>query len=367
MLKILMAAPVDANGRYKGGICALVNRMLEEKKLIADNGMEIIPFNTCRVQRSNEGENGINLKNLKNFYSCYKDSSAEIKKNRPDVFYYHSSVRLALLKDLLILDRAKRKFGIKTVVHIHNGEANGILTGKKLIDSLILKLLAKCDKTVFLSERVKNEFLRLGLPEDKCKVIYNFSTLSYTEAEIKEKDYKNRLLFVGAITERKGIFDLMEVLLSTDKDYSLTVCGGFVDNSEKPRFDEYLKKMGDRVNYLGYVANEEKRRVFLETDVLVLPSYTEGLPVVILEAFSAGSAVISTEVGAIPEIILGDNGHVIKVRDNEALKRILEDTYLNGKNEETEKRKLGNYKYSENFTTAHFISQTAALCRDCIK
>ena len=54
---------------------------------------------------------------------------------------------------------------------------------------------------------------------------------------------------------------------------------------------------------MGWVSGEEKKKYLSNSNILVLPSYHEGFPVVILEAMASGSAVIATDVGAIPEMI----------------------------------------------------------------
>ena len=77
-------------------------------------------------------------------------------------------------------------------------------------------------------------------------------------------------------------------------EFSFAVCGGFGSEKYKADFEEYAKKYGEKIRFLGYVSGEEKRRVFLESDVLVLTSYAEGLPIVIVEALTAGCAVLTT-------------------------------------------------------------------------
>ena len=74
------------------------------------------------------------------------------------------------------------------------------------------------------------------------------------------------------------------------------------------KFEEYQQKLGNQVVFHGYVSGEDKKQIFLNADVLLLPSYGEGLPVAILEGLSAGCAILTSDVGAIPEIVSQESG-----------------------------------------------------------
>jgi glycosyltransferase involved in cell wall biosynthesis len=82
----------------------------------------------------------------------------------------------------------------------------------------------------------------------------------------------------------------------------------------------------DRVELRGWVTGEAKMESFEGCSILVLPSYSEGLPNVLLEAMAAGLAVIATTVGGIPELIThGVNGILIEPRNSIALAKALKE------------------------------------------
>ena len=88
--------------------------------------------------------------------------------------------------------------------------------------------------------------------------------------------------------------------------------------------------MGDRIKEHGYVSGEEKKQIFAESDIMILPSYGEGMPVVIMEAMASGQALVVTPVGAVPEIVKnGVNAYYIQPGDVEGtmsvLKTVLDD------------------------------------------
>lgn len=79
----------------------------------------------------------------------------------------------------------------------------------------------------------------------------------------------------------------------------------------------------DRVAVLGWVDGEKKLELLRNAAAVVLPSYHEGLPMAILEGMAAGKAIISTTVGAIPEVVTGGNGTLVEPGDVIALAQAL--------------------------------------------
>ena len=121
-MKVLMAAPFEANGRYRGGIGSVANTIMDHAKDLRANGLDVIEFNTCAIDRQIGSDASIGLDNIKNSLILYSTICSAVYESDAEVLYYHSSIKIALLKDLLVLRHAKRKTGIKTVIHIHFAE-----------------------------------------------------------------------------------------------------------------------------------------------------------------------------------------------------------------------------------------------------
>ena len=68
-------------------------------------------------------------------------------------------------------------------------------------------------------------------------------------------------------------------------------------------WDVLKERFGDRVSYAGVLQQDDKVRALRDADILVLPSYSEGFPMAVLEAMAAGLALVVTRVGALPEIL----------------------------------------------------------------
>ena len=127
-------------------------------------------------------------------------------------------------------------------------------------------------------------------------------------------------------------------------------------------FESYREKLGDRLVYHGYVESVEKRNIYNDCHVLLLPSKGEGLPLVILEAFSAALAVVATDVGAIPEIHDTNGGWIIGANDKQSLDEAIS-SYLEIPNEKLAEQMKYNYLKAVDFSIEGFISSVADVCR----
>jgi len=166
------------------------------------------------------------------------------------------------------------------------------------------------------------------------------SVISENQLKVRPTTYdacRNRLLYIGRLSSEKGIAPLMEGVLRLKRKYGLapelTIAGS---GPEEDQLKEYVRTLGigEDVRFLGYVRdNAELSRLYQGSDVFILPSYTEGVPKVILEAMANGLPVVTTAVGGIPEIVQdGLNGLLVPAGDAEAIcdsiHRILIDNQL---------------------------------------
>jgi len=114
-----------------------------------------------------------------------------------------------------------------------------------------------------------------------------------------------RFAFLGRYDIRKGVKELTEALKKIVEKNSLEF--HFIG----PIPDEF-KINSPQIKYHGVVAEAEKiKNILRQTDVLVLPSHSEGMPNVILEAMASGCAVLATDVGAVNVLVNEENGWLI--------------------------------------------------------
>ncbi|WP_303011373.1 glycosyltransferase [uncultured Bacteroides sp.] len=142
------------------------------------------------------------------------------------------------------------------------------------------------------------------------------------------RPYEKRFCFLSRVEEMKGVDILMTCFSNLDTNYQLDIYGPVIGYSL-----EDLE--GKNYKYKGMVEPQNVCRVLAQYDVLILPTLwkAEGYPGVIIEAFSVGIPVISTKMGAIPELIKqGVNGFLVEAGETESLKdailQISQDTYF---------------------------------------
>jgi glycosyltransferase involved in cell wall biosynthesis len=146
-------------------------------------------------------------------------------------------------------------------------------------------------------------YLELNLPN------VNFAFISPLQketmpvfTEIKEFKSKINILFVGRLTEAKGIFDMLVALKTIRRDRNDILLHIVGDGYLLNKINAYALD-NNLQNYIvihGHLKWNKLEEVYREADIFVLPSYTEGVPKVVLEAMVYGVPVIATRVGALP-------------------------------------------------------------------
>ena len=133
---------------------------------------------------------------------------------------------------------------------------------------------------------------------------------------------RKRLVCVGRLCEQKGQLLLIEAAsrLTTDgTDFELVLAG---DGELRAAIESLIAhhKLQDTVRVTGWISGQRVGEEILAARALILPSFAEGLPVVLMEAMGLGRPVISTYVAGIPELVIpGEHGWLVPAGDVEAL------------------------------------------------
>lgn len=213
-----------------------------------------------------------------------------------------------------------RILGFRTIFHCHGGGFRDFVdeSGKKRISAF----LHKCDAVAVLSEGWKRYFTdELGC--SNVHVLHNMVELPEHEAERVPLEPGNtlKLLFIGKICKEKGVNELLEALAAV-RASGFDVEAHFAGNGAVEEMRGKASDLGleSKAVFHGTVVGEAKDRLLRSCDVLVLPSYVEGLPLVLLEGASYGMPMLATTVGGIPELVEpGVNGMLVEPRDARAL------------------------------------------------
>jgi len=169
-----------------------------------------------------------------------------------------------------------------------------------------------------LGGRITELLKRNGVPVNKIITIPNAIEEQWIRVSETQQLSPRRFVFIGRYSEIKGI-DILDQAL-----HKLLPLHPFEMHFIGPIPDDKQVKSSSVV-YHGAIHNEKQiQEILYASDVLVSPSYTEGMPTVILEAMASGCAIIATDVGAVPEIVGDDIGWLIPSGNVAALYQAME-------------------------------------------
>jgi len=245
-------------------------------------------------------------------------------KNRPDIVHVCTASYWSFWENAVYV-LISEMFSKKTFFHIHGGGFDEFYkNSNRFVKFLIRKILDLSDKVIVLSSAWKRFFTNFT-PENKIAVLENFVNFSQYSRFKKEGGLSKdtiTVLFVGGVgAKEKGLYDIFKTIpIVINRCENILFL--FVACSSIEKFNTIREKeeIASHTKFLGYLHGDEKIRVFSESDIFILPSYSEGLPITMLEAMVTGLPVIATPVGAIAEIIEdGVNGFLVKAGDYQAL------------------------------------------------
>lgn len=231
-----------------------------------------------------------------------------------EIVHIHTASYISFHRSCWFINQAKR-YHKKVIAHVHGG---GFKDFHKESHTFVEKNLHKVDGIIALSETWKDFFISIG-----CKKVYVINNIIEPPKNLpKKSDGKFHFLFLGLITEAKGIFDLLEVFESNQEAWKEKIVlhiGG------RGKIDKLMslvneKKLSNIVQYEGWVSGLKKQELFNKADAFILPSYAEGVPISILEAMSYGLPVFASAVGGIPDMIKdGKNGWLFEAGDMQTM------------------------------------------------
>lgn len=244
--------------------------------------------------------------------SIFKLFKLLIFDRKIQIIHIHGASYGSFFRKFFIFLAAKYLFRKKVIYHIHGGGFANFEKNSNLILRKAIKLLIEnVDVVICLSESWKKFFMENFKP-NKIIIIHNI--IDYPHLSVfKEKENIITLLFLGLICDAKGIFELIEVIFRNKEKYKdkiRLIIGG---NGEIDRLNNIIQQqqLEGLVEFVGWISNKEKTTWLQKSDIYILPSYKEGLPISILEAMSYGQAIISTNVGGIPEIVIPEKNGIL--------------------------------------------------------
>ncbi len=235
---------------------------------------------------------------------------APVMKNT--IVHFHTSQNGSFFRKFILFCIAKI-MGAKTIVHIHGSQFDAFMTKNALFRTLTGFYFDSADRILVMSGKWIERIAQFTKNKN-ISLIYNPVSL-YGVRGLNRHEGVN-ILFMGRLGKRKGIYDLLECI-DKNKDYFQNQNARFIlagDGDVEPvrQFvdDNNLKNL---IEVPGWIASEQKEQYLKTSDILILPSYNEQMPMSILEAMGYGYPIVATNIAGIPEMVAhGENGFLFE-------------------------------------------------------
>ncbi len=224
-------------------------------------------------------------------------------------------------------NKALKRYDGRKVFTYHNmwGEGVGIQAKlSEINDNGFRPTLETFDRIICVSDYVRNDLIRRGIPSDRTVTIPTCMDMPPAK-EVPEGDY---ILSLGRLVATKGLDHLIEAM--RDIDCRLILCGKGPESKKLEKMVSDLG-LGSKVEMRGYVSDEEKDALIDACRLFVMPSIFESFGLAALEVMSHGKPLVFSNVNGLPETV-GDGGIGVEPKDpkaiSDAVNSLLEDESL---------------------------------------
>lgn len=277
--------------------------------------------------RTTGGENIFRF--LKRFTSDYLRFYRIVKAGDFDLVHINTSLNLKSYFRDSIFALISTQLKTKTLVYWHGWrwDFDRKIAGK--ITPYFRWTFGRADTMICLAEKFAKRLEEYGYkkPILTRTTLVEDAIFNYPEKRVVSTAKANgmTLLFLSRIEKIKGIYEVLDsykALKLKYPDTGLRIAGV---GSELGRVKAYVLQEGiPDVQFLGWIKGEQKIAELYHADIFLLPSYSEGMPMCVLEAMASGNAIITTNVGGLQDFFVeGDMGFFVKPKDSKDLREKL--------------------------------------------
>ncbi len=340
VLIVLPGFPLDINS-IKGGVHAAVSNLLHGF-LSKDICIRVLSFNNDIVSRQvfkfsdsieivYEPEGPFPFHSLNYLFKGSIILKNNIKEFKPDILHFQTG-------NTLMFTRLFGTLGLKSILTIHAFAFEELKTKTSIKDKVtfwfngFINDLLPIKNIVYISESSKQKHFSKKI--NNAALIPNALRPAYFNIPLSNKT-QNQLLYIGVINNRKNLIHLLQTISRLQDEnifFTLNVLGGYKDKDYENLIEDYMdnSKLKNYVHFRGWVNQDDAINYIADSNILVIPSFQETLPMVIAENMAAGKVIVSSAVGGIPEMIEHQqNGFLFNLSDTHALYNILKLLYHN--------------------------------------
>jgi len=234
-----------------------------------------------------------------------------------DVLHVHYSLRGSIVRKSMPLFVARRR-GVPAIVHLHSSHFFTWLDELPPLLRRAVRAALRADYSVVLGRsHLERSCATLGFGESHTRILYNPVVMPAVAPSPRTRQ-PLRAVALGRLGTNKGSYDLVRAIGMLPNDIRAALRVTLAGDGEVDRVRELVRAnaLDDTIDVVGWVGTVERDRLLAESAIFVLPSYSEGLPMAVLEAMANGVVPVTTAVGVIPEVITdGVNGVLVTPGD----------------------------------------------------
>lgn len=334
--KVLVIGP--SMEKAKGGMTTVIKEMYESDILVKDYEINIHA----------SYRDGTLFYRL--FYSIYAFIKFLLIYKKYDIFHIHMASYGSTFRKGIYLKVLEKK---KILLHIHGAEYLKFYNNSSIIKKkIIYSIWKKANVIVVLSAKWKEEF---DIIFKNLNIVIINNGININNLKVGMSDIvktKDNFLLLGRLGKRKGVYDVLTAIEQLNKEYpfiKVYLAGDGEIEKVKKIIEE--KKLSLNIEVLGWINQKKKNEILKKVSTILLPAYNEGLPMSILEGMAIGKMIITSRVGAIPEVVIeGENGILISAGNIKQLKEAIERVINNEDNFLRKYSKNNIKKIRENFS-----------------
>ena len=310
-MDIIIVAPSLDSSQNVSGVSAVTTFIINNNKL-----QQYIHFQQGRQDSEGKGFSRY-LRVLKN----YREWKKVLNKYPEALIHYNYPLDTpSIVRDFFFIRYAYRHKR-EMVIHLHGG-LYLFKEDKPWIIDEILKTVFNYDvPLIVLSDKEMNHISKIYHRAHVFSLPNCIDTSMAVAFQREENNDKLRLLYLGRIEKNKGIdyiLDALKVLDNQGIDFIFRMAGK--ENVEGDYIGRFKEALKDKFEYRGVVSGKCKDDLLKDSDVFVMPSFYEGLPMALLECMSFGVVPVVTDVGSIGEYVKdGENGKIVMIKDTETI------------------------------------------------
>lgn len=300
-MRILFASPYKGN---TGGIAQWAENIVSyyESNRSSSCDLDVLSMNYSLQQNAGIGKTTIQRvsSGIQTYAKVLNELKRRLACNAYDILHISSSASISLVKDYLMIKMAKRH-NVRTIIHFHFGRIPQLQQKKNWEWKLLLKVAKMATGVILMDEASYTTLKSVGLtnihliPNPLGSKIREFADADNTVVRDEQT-----ITFVGHIVKTKGVFELVEACKDIP-NIKVRLIGPVVDNVKSELVN--ISGGADWLSFVGQIPIDSVIKELKSCGVFVLPTYTEGFPNVILESMACGCPIITTPVGAIPEML----------------------------------------------------------------